>query len=78
MKMTNEQFRELLIQAQAGDNEAMTDILEMYMPLINKHSYVNGRLDEDLRQNILLEIVKSIKTSLRKFFQKTFQKVMRF
>ena len=61
MKMTNEQFREVLIKAQAGDNEAMTDILEMYMPLINKHSYVNGRLDEDLRQNILLEIVKSIK-----------------
>ena len=61
MKMTNEQFKELLIKAQAGDNEAMTDILEMYMPLINKHSYVNGRLDEDLRQNILLEIVKSIK-----------------
>ena len=32
MKMTNEQFRELLIKAQTGDNEAMTDILEMYMP----------------------------------------------
>ena len=61
MKMTNEQFREVLIKAQAGDNEAMTDILEMYMPLINKHSYVNGKLDEDLRQNILMEIVKSIK-----------------
>ena len=61
MKMSNEQFRELLIRAQSGDNEAMTDILEMYMPLINKHSYVNGQLDEDLRQNILMEIVKSIK-----------------
>lgn len=61
MKMTNEQFRELLIKAQAGDNEAMADILEMYMPLINKHSYVNGKLDEDLRQNIILEILKSIK-----------------
>jgi len=61
MKMTNEQFRELLIKAQAGDNEAMTDILEMYMPLINKHSYVNGKLDEDLRQTIILEILKSIK-----------------
>ena len=59
--MTNEQFRELLIKAQAGDNETMTDILEMYMPLINKHSYVNGKLDEDLRQNIILEILKSIK-----------------
>ena len=61
MKMTNDEFRNLLIRAQAGDNEAMADILEMFMPLINKHSYVNDRLDEDLRQNIILEILKSIK-----------------
>ena len=61
MKLSNNEFREILVRAQAGDNEAMTDILEMYMPLINKHSIVNGKLDEDLRQNILLQIVKSIK-----------------
>ena len=61
MKMTNEKFRELLRRAQTGDNEAMTDILEQYIPLINKYSFINGKLDEDLRQNILLEIVKSIK-----------------
>ena len=63
MKLSNNEFREILVRAQAGDNEAMTDILEMYMPLINKHSFVNGKLDEDLRQNILLQIVKSIKKS---------------
>ena len=61
MKLSNNEFREILVRAQAGDNEAMTDILEMYMPLINKHSFVNEKLDEDLRQNILLQIVKSIK-----------------
>ena len=61
MKLSNNEFREILVRAQAGDNEAMTDILEMYIPLINKHSFVNGKLDEDLRQNILLQIVKSIK-----------------
>ena len=61
MKLSNNEFREILVRAKAGDNEAMTDILEMYMPLINKHSFVNGKLDEDLRQNILLQIVKSIK-----------------
>ncbi|MBQ8268114.1 MAG: helix-turn-helix domain-containing protein [Clostridia bacterium] len=61
MKMTNDEFRNLLIRAQAGDNEAMADILEMFMPLINKHSYVNDRLDGDLRQNIILKILKSIK-----------------
>ena len=61
MKLSNNEFREILVRAQAGDNEAITDILEMYMPLINKHSFVNGKLDEDLLQNILLQIVKSIK-----------------
>ena len=61
MKLSNNEFRDILVRAQAGDNEAMTDILEIYMPLINKHSFVNGKLDEDLRQNILLQIVKSIK-----------------
>ena len=61
MKLSNKEFREILVRAQAGDNEAMTDILERYMPWINKHSFVNGKLDEDLRQIILLEIVKSIK-----------------
>lgn len=61
MKVSNKELKDLIVKAQAGDNEAMTDILELYMPLINKHSFVNGRLDEDLRQNILLEIVKSIK-----------------
>ena len=45
MKLSNKEFREIVIRAQAGDNEAMTDILEMYMPLINKHSFVNGKLD---------------------------------
>ena len=59
--MSNKELKDLIVKAQAGDNEAMTDILELYMPLINKHSFVNGRLDEDLRQNILLEIVKSVK-----------------
>ena len=61
MKVSNKELKDLIVKAQAGDNEAMTDILELYMPLINKHSFVNGKLDEDLRQNILLEIVKSIK-----------------
>ena len=74
MKLSNNEFRDILVRAQAGDNEAMTDILEMYMPLINKHSFVNGKLDEDLRQNILLQIVKSVKNSVRKnFFEKVFK-----
>lgn len=58
MKMTNDEFRNLLIRAQAGDNEAMADILEMFMPLINKHSCVNDRLDEDIRQKYYFKSIK--------------------
>lgn len=64
MKLSNKELKDWIIKAQAGDNKAMTDILELYMPLINKHSFINGKLDEYLRQNILLEIVKSIKKFL--------------
>ena len=53
-------FEELVIAAQNGSEEAMTEILEMYMPLINKHSYIDGAIDEDLRQIILMKIIKNI------------------
>lgn len=55
-------FRDLIIEAQKGNNEAMTEILEMYMPVINKHSFVDGQIDEDLRQEILLKIITNIKS----------------
>jgi len=53
-------FEELIIAAQNGSDEAMTEILEMYMPLIDKHSRIDGVLDEDLRQIILMKIIKNI------------------
>ena len=30
-------FRDLIIEAQKGNNEAMTEIIEMYMQVVNKH-----------------------------------------
>lgn len=50
----------LIVMAQKGNNEAMAELLEQYMPLINKHSYINGKLDEDLRQEIFLKIISNI------------------
>ena len=58
--MRADEFRTTLLRAIKGDNEALADIMEMYMPLINSHSYVDGKLDEDLRQYILLHILKNI------------------
>ncbi len=51
----------LLRCAQAGDHRAIEQLLFIYKPLIDRHSYVRGRMDEDLRQFIFLRFVIAIK-----------------
>jgi hypothetical protein len=58
--MKPEKFREILKAATAGSYEALERIFELYRPLIDKHSRVNGKLDEDLRQEILIHIALNI------------------
>lgn len=53
-------FKDLVIEAQKGNDEAMTEIIKMYMPVVNKHSYIDGEIDEDLRQEIILKIITNI------------------
>ena len=53
-------FRTILQEAVAGDHEALEKILVLYGRLIDKFSYVNGRLDEDLRQYIMVHITLNI------------------
>ena len=64
-------FRDLIIEAQKWNNEAMTEIIDTYMQVVNKHSYIDGRIDEDLRQEILLKIIMNIEKS-------RFKKILRF
>ena len=54
-------FSQLIADAQSGNNEALTYLIEMFTPLIEKHSKINGLFDEDLKQIIVLQIVKKIK-----------------
>lgn len=58
--MTADKFCRTLTEAIEGNNEALADIIELYMPLINRYSRVDGKLDEDLRQYILLHTFKKI------------------
>ena len=53
-------FEEVLQKAIQGDTDEISEIIKMYMPLINKHSIRNREIDEDLRQYIIIHIVKSI------------------
>lgn len=58
--MNKEQFRELLHSAIAGNNESIEKIIELYTPLINRTSYIRGKIDEDLRQYLILKVYSTI------------------
>ena len=58
--MTKDEFRRVLEEAVQGNHDALELILRLYTPLINKHSMINGELDEDLRQYIMIHIALNI------------------
>ena len=53
-------FEELLLQARAGDETAMTDILGLYKPLLIKASVLEGSFDEDLYQELVSTLLQCI------------------
>lgn len=54
-------FEEILFRAKEGDSAAIEQILEMYRPLLIKNALVDGWLDEDLYQELVIEILKCIR-----------------
>jgi len=58
--VNSHEFRDTLERALSGDRTALETILLLYMPLINRYSRIDGELDEDLRQYILLHVVTKI------------------
>jgi len=61
--MTPTEFRELLTRAKKGDSDATGELLLLYMPLINRYSIIDGRMDEDCRQHVIAQTI----TGIRKF-----------
>lgn len=54
-------FKELLVQARAGDQSAVENLLIMYQPLLLKESIVDGVLDEDLYQELCIVFLQCIR-----------------
>ena len=61
-------FKELLIQAKAGDQSAIQQLLDMYKPLLLKESVDCGVYDEDLYQELCLTLLNCV----QKFSIETF------
>lgn len=53
-------FRSILEGAIAGNSDDFERIIEMYEPMLRRYSTWNGKLDEDLRQTILLRMALKI------------------
>lgn len=58
--MTNMEFRDVLSKATQGDKTAIEQLLILYKPMIDNASKVNKKVDEDLRQEILLKLFQAI------------------
>lgn len=58
--MNESEFKKVLQGAVMGSHRDLETILELYMPLIEHHSYLYGCMDEDLKQYILIHIALNI------------------
>ena len=58
--MTDKSFRDLLLGAVAVNHSDLEGIMELYEPLINKYSHIDGMYDEDLHQYIMIRIALNI------------------
>ena len=58
--MTQQDFKNILNGAIQGDRKALESLLDFYQPLIRKYSYVNGRFDEDLYQQLIFRTLKQV------------------
>lgn len=54
-------FEGLLIQAQAGSETALDELLAHYWPLLVEESVCNGFFDEDLYQELCLTFVNCLR-----------------
>lgn len=55
-----ESFKDLLLSAKRGNQDTMEKLFVQYESLLHKCSRVNGRVDEDLYQVLLIEFWRAI------------------
>ena len=53
-------FKELLLRAQAEDQQAKEKLLSLYQPLLMKESVTNGVFDEDVYQELCITLLTCI------------------
>jgi hypothetical protein len=54
-------FKDLIKKAQRGDQQSLCELIEIFSPMIERHSYLYGKKDEDLHGELLLAFIKCIR-----------------
>ncbi|RRJ67251.1 helix-turn-helix domain-containing protein [Paenibacillus oralis] len=52
---------DLIQLAQNGDRQAVAELIQRYEPLINKYSRKDGKLNEDCKQQLILEFILAVR-----------------
>ncbi|MDB5083714.1 MAG: Helix-turn-helix domain [Bacilli bacterium] len=60
--------RDLLLWCLSNkDDEALSELVKRFEPIITAHARVQGRVDEDIAQQIRLILIQSIKNYYKNF-----------
>ena len=59
-RIEKNEFRMVLESAIKGDEASIEKIMTLYMPLIESKAYLYGKLDEDLKQYLLMKVFRNI------------------
>lgn len=59
--MINHELEEILLKAKNENEEAMLLLIEKYDKLIKSNSYINGKVNKDLEQDLICKTIESIK-----------------
>lgn len=53
-------LQDLIENYKRGDETCLIKIIDKFSRLINSYSYVDGKIDEDLRSELLINFIKCI------------------
>jgi DNA-directed RNA polymerase specialized sigma subunit len=55
------ELSDLIQLAQHGDKQAELELIQRFEPLINKYARQNGKMNEDCKQQLILEFILAIR-----------------
>lgn len=59
--VVNRKLKEIHTKSLKGDKEALNEMTDIFRRQLYKHSYINGRFNEDCFQELNIKLIEGIK-----------------